>query len=394
MFFLEAWNNSSGNAWINVMVWVALSLLFFETLNFFTRERFVQWIEKSKGTQPIIAALLGIIPGCGATLFLVPLYNKRKLTFGALVASFIATMGDASFVILTQDPMSFLIITVITSIVGVIVGYIIDLSPIGDRITAESNRDENKQQERQVQKALSREEKKLIPDWYSVGEKYGITILFWLSIFVATPAAIMTLSIPDIDSSPVLGYYTAMEWMSLVIVLFFLLHYLIRKLLLNYYVHRDDRVHMDDIHHGGMHKKDFIHILSDTTTASIFMLFWIFMGTFAYELIVVEIVGEEEFIDFITVETMLFLMIFIGAIVGLLPGCGPQIAFATIFIRGGMTGAALTANTISQDGDAGFPLIATDKRGFIWIKIINFIPAIIVGLIMLIPAIEWFTFAV
>ncbi len=393
MFFLDAWNDSSGNAWINVMVWVALSLLFFETLNFFTREKFVQWIERSKGTQPIIAALLGIIPGCGATLFLVPLYNKRKLTFGALVASFIATMGDASFVILVGDPMTFLIITVITSIVGIIVGYIIDLSPIGDRITAESDRDESKQHEKQAQKALSQEEKRLLPEWYSLGEKYGITTLFWLAIFVATPAAVMTLSIPDIDSSPVLGYYTAMEWMSLVIVLFFLLYYLLRKLLLNYYVHRDDRVHMDDIHHGGMHKKDFVHILSDTTTASIFMLFWIFMGTFAYELIVVQIVGEEEFMKFITVETMLFLMVFIGAIVGLLPGCGPQIAFATIFINGGMTGAALTANTISQDGDAGFPLIATDKRGFMWIKVINFIPAIIVGLIMLIPAIEWFTFA-
>ena len=387
--FWNAWTASSGNAWVNVMIWVALSLLFFEALNFFTKEKFVKWIEKSKNTQPIIAAVLGIIPGCGATLFLVPLYNKRKLTFGALVSSFIATMGDASFVVLVAAPMSFLIMTLISSVVAIIVGYIVDLTPIGAKITSHSNIDEVKQKDKKFQKELSKSEKKILPEWFAWTEKYGVTALFWFFIVIAFPAAVMTLVVPGIADQKN-WYYDAMLPISIPIVISFLVYYLLRKIMLNYFVHRDDRVHLDSIHSGGPHKKDFLHILSDTTTASVFMLFWIFFGTFAYEFIVVQLIGEESFKKFITMKEFQVAMIFVGASIGLLPGCGPQIAFATIFIGGGMSGAAMTANTISQDGDAGFPLLATDKRGFMWIKVINFIPAILVGLLMLIPDLMWF----
>jgi hypothetical protein len=44
---------------------------------------------------------------------------------------------------------------------------------------------------------------------------------------------------------------------------------------------------------------------------------------------------------------------------------------------------------ISQDGDAGFPLIAVDRRGFFWIKICNAIPGLIIGSIMLIKVLNW-----
>jgi pimeloyl-ACP methyl ester carboxylesterase len=76
------------------------------------------------------------------------------------------------------------------------------------------------------------------------------------------------------------------------------------------------------------------------------------------------IIGKDAFMKAITIPEVQIAMVFIGVVIGMFPGCGPQIVFANIFLMGGASAAALTANAISQDGDAGFPLIAVDRRGF------------------------------
>jgi hypothetical protein len=126
--------------------------------------------------------MLGIIPGCGASLFLVPLYNKRQITFGTLTATFISTMGDASFIILTGDPASFLVITLITALIAIAIGYFIDLSGIGKKIEAQSDIDHFRNQEAKealrLKKNLSQNEKKYLPDLYHSMENFFITPWF------------------------------------------------------------------------------------------------------------------------------------------------------------------------------------------------------------------------
>jgi hypothetical protein len=68
-----------------------------------------------------------------------------------------------------------------------------------------------------------------------------------------------------------------------------------------------------------------------------------------------------------------------GALLGLIPGCAPQIVFAGIYAEGGLPFSALTANAISQDGDALFPLMAIDMKAAIVATIYTTIPALIVG---------------
>lgn len=68
-----------------------------------------------------------------------------------------------------------------------------------------------------------------------------------------------------------------------------------------------------------------------------------------------------------------------GAALGLVPGCAPQIVFAGVYANGGIPFSALTANAISQDGDALFPLMAIDMKAAIVATIYTTIPATIVG---------------
>jgi hypothetical protein len=68
-----------------------------------------------------------------------------------------------------------------------------------------------------------------------------------------------------------------------------------------------------------------------------------------------------------------------GALLGLIPGCAPQIVFAQLYAEGAIPFSALTANAISQDGDALFPLLAIDMKAAIVATIYTTIPALIVG---------------
>ena len=54
--------------------------------------------------------------------------------------------------------------------------------------------------------------------------------------------------------------------------------------------------------------------------------------------------------------------IILGVLLGMIPGCGPQVIFVSLYLKGIFPFAALLANTISQDGDALFPLFALHPR--------------------------------
>jgi len=75
------------------------------------------------------------------------------------------------------------------------------------------------------------------------------------------------------------------------------------------------------------------------------------------------------------------LSVILGAVIGLVPGCGPQIIFVSLYAKGMLPFAALLANAISQDGDALFPLLVIDRRSSLWATVITTIPALLIGII-------------
>ncbi|MUV61503.1 putative manganese transporter, partial [Halobacterium sp. CBA1126] len=68
-----------------------------------------------------------------------------------------------------------------------------------------------------------------------------------------------------------------------------------------------------------------------------------------------------------------------GALLGLIPGCAPQIVLATAYAEGAVPFSALAANAISQDGDALFPLLAVDKTAAVVASLYTTLPALAVG---------------
>jgi len=70
---------------------------------------------------------------------------------------------------------------------------------------------------------------------------------------------------------------------------------------------------------------------------------------------------------------------FIAILVGFIPGCGPQVLVATLYINGIVPFAALIGNAISNDGDALFPAIALNPKAAFLATAYSAVPAVIVA---------------
>ena len=69
----------------------------------------------------------------------------------------------------------------------------------------------------------------------------------------------------------------------------------------------------------------------------------------------------------------------IAVFVGFVPGCGPQVLVATLYLNGLLPFAALIGNAISNDGDALFPAIALNPRAALIATGYSAIPALVVA---------------
>ncbi len=76
--------------------------------------------------SPIFGALFGSVPQCGFSVISTDLFNKRKLSVGALIAVYIATSDEALPLMLSkpQFALDLLILMAIKIVFAVLVGYL------------------------------------------------------------------------------------------------------------------------------------------------------------------------------------------------------------------------------------------------------------------------------
>ena len=81
------------------------------------------------------------------------------------------------------------------------------------------------------------------------------------------------------------------------------------------------------------------------------------------------------------VESNIYLILIIAVVVGLIPESGPHMVFISLYMAGTIPFSILLVNSIVQDGHGSLPLLAESKRSFFYMKMINMIIGLIVGLI-------------
>jgi hypothetical protein len=106
-----------------------------------------------------------------------------------------------------------------------------------------------------------------------------------------------------------------------------------------------------------------------------FISVWVIGAYLAYDYLAAY-AGLDLMSAFSTIAPLLPL---IAILIGFIPGCGPQVLVATLYINGVVPFASLIGNAISNDGDALFPAIALTPRAAIVATLYSAIPALIVS---------------
>ena len=104
----------------------------------------------------------------------------------------------------------------------------------------------------------------------------------------------------------------------------------------------------------------------------------IFLWTFGTLLVINILMNFIDIQSWMT-DNMLVVLI-LAVLIGIIPESGPHLIFVTLFASGAIPFSVLLASSISQDGHGSLPLLAESKQGFLAVKSVNIIFALIIGI--------------
>jgi hypothetical protein len=320
------------DAFVQVSVFVAATLLIFYGAEKLFGFDMGLAMGKAKMMQVPIASFLGATPGCGGAVVVVAAYASGKVSFGAVVATLTATMGDAAFLLIATRPDAAAVLLPLQFAVGILTGWLIDRCvrvdyrpnggdcEIAPRIGAPRLRD------------------------YA----YLAAVLPGLVVGAA--------QIGQIEVGAVLG--VPVKWFALSGVALGLMIWTVSPV--TAMTNPCDR--------------PVTRMAEETAFISV----WVIIAYLAYDY-AAEFAGLDLKALFATIAPVLPL---IGAAIGFVPGCGPQVLVATLYVNGAIPFSALAANAISNDGDALFPAIALAPQAAIMATAFSTVPALIVAYVL------------
>ena len=327
--------NSSSDAFIAVSSFVGMTLLIF---TFLEKKNFnlQKLILNNRRFEIPICSFLGAIPGCGGAIMVMSLFTRGVVSFGAVLAALISTMGDAAFLLIAVKPEAALIILPVTFIVGIISGYI--AQPFTKNFLKEK-----------INKSISISD---LPKNKTSNKFYKL----WF--FILIPGLILGLiNAFNIDANFEIFGMDVVLVFSFSAALFCVLLWVLNPL--------------TDIQMASIHENSYRRVV-DTTC---FVTVWVIISFVLYELINLSTNGA------IFESLILFgpFLPLIAILIGFIPGCGPQIMITSMYVSGQIPMSAQIGNSISNDGDALFPAIAISAKAAIVATLYSAIPAMIIA---------------
>lgn len=377
---LDIFLTSVRDGFVQVSAFVAITVFAFSYIQYRTGGRIVRRLESSERVQPLFGAAMGLTPGCGGAIVVMPLYVRGTVSFGTVVATLIATAGDSAFVILVLAPKAALVSYSLAFAAALAFGYAIDRYGMGvERIDEAVNKLGRTATDGGVDRAssvMSNQAHDYDDHCAHNGGKHNavitpishtIHVAWWVAATAGLALGVTYLIAGAPEVSLTLGPSFAGAFTVVGLT----------GTTLSFYLYFVGRRYLGDGHVGRARESfaDTYETLVHAAMETSFVTVWVIAAYLLYEY---GILFLQVDVGAVAAAAGLFAPI-AGAVIGLIPGCGPQIVLATAYSQGGIPFSALTANAISQDGDALFPLIAIDKKAAVVASIYTTIPAIIVG---------------
>ncbi|MCD6190307.1 MAG: arsenic efflux protein [Sulfurimonas sp.] len=327
---------------IMITSFVLMMMLFIEYINVQTRGEWQKSLKKSYLGQYVLAASLGVLPGCLGAFSVVSLYSHRMVSFGALVAVMIATSGDEAFVMFSMFPETALWINFILFFIAIFSAFVIDSLFKNADFFQKNLSHEFEIHKEESCRCFSKKEifRQLREMTFTRALLLGIFTLFLLAIV-----------------SSVLGG-DLWNWKKITFTLGSLISLFIIVTVPNHFLEEHIYQHVIKKH-----------------------LLRVFLWTFGALLLVHVIENYLDITQWLQENTSTLLVI--ATALGIIPESGPHMIFVTMYAQGLVPFAVLLASSISQDGHGSLPLLAVSTKVFIWLKIINVFVALVVGFTVL-----------
>jgi hypothetical protein len=323
---------------IMISGFVFIMMVMIEYVNVQSKGVWQKHLSGNKWKQYLIAGLLGALPGCLGAFTVVALFSHQLISFGAVVTTMIATSGDEAFVMLAMFPRQAIILNVILLFVGILAGHITDKFYNPKGILKEIS----------GQNLILHEE----PDCKCFQKDK-----FWSNIF---HPSLYRLSIAIGIISLITGLATSVlsekadMWIKITLMFSFVFALFIVITVPDHFLKKHIWDHIVKIH-----------------LPRIFL--WVF--------------GILLVMHFLTlylnvntwISNNMFIVLLLAVLIGIIPESGPHLFFVTLFASGTIPFSILLASSISQDGHGMLPMLAESKKGFIAVKIINMVYALVVG---------------
>ena len=336
-------------AYLQVSTFVAATLLVFFSLEKLFKFDLTEALAGAGRWQVPLAAALGALPGCGGAIIVVTRYVSGNLSFGSVLATLTATMGDAAFLLLAKEPITGLFIIVLGFSVGVVTGLFTDWLH-GPGFMRPNDSEKSAPTEPLISE----------PDENSDLSSRFLDRLWMILILPGIGMGVALAMQYELDELLVFGGIEAPATLwgfagGMLCLVMWALPRLLPGLPTN------------NTATDGIVRRT----ISDTN----FVTSWVVFAFLLFELTV-------HFMDFDL--TSLFSSVaaltpLIAVLIGFLPGCGPQILVTTLYLSGFVPLSAQIGNAISNDGDALFPAIALAPKAAIVATLYSAIPALILA---------------
>jgi hypothetical protein len=337
------------DAYLQVSTFVAATLLIFFSLEKIFNFDLSEKLKRAGYLQVPIAAALGALPGCGGAIIVITRYLTGNLSFGAVLATLTATMGDAAFLLIAKEPTTGLFIVFLGFFVGSVTGWTTDKIHGPNFLRPQNQNDAN--------------ENKIIDTTENENSDLKSNILDCIWMIILIPSIVIgfglafQFKIDELLSVGFLNSPTTLFGFSGGVLC--LIMWLSPRLIPN-------------LPKNSTNNKNIIRrTISDTN----FVTTWVVFAFLLFE--ITNHVFDFE-LNIISAQMSVFVPL-IGVLAGFLPGCGPQIIITTLYLSGTIPMSALVGNAISNDGDALFPAIALAPKVALVATLYSGIPALIIA---------------
>ncbi|REG82893.1 putative manganese transporter [Marinomonas pollencensis] len=339
------------DAFLQVSAFVAFTLALYYGFSQHINSSVLQgWMQRKPYREVFFAGLMGVLPGCGGAIVIITQYTQGKIGFGAVVAVLTSTMGDAAFLLISQRPEDAAIVLPISVTIGIISGFITQYWLPAPAL-------ERKAKQKSIAEAPP--EPNPFELWVS-----RFSLAFWcLLILPASGIALLLAMQYDVNTLFRLPKQS-IEWFGSVAGFTCLLLWALSA--------KTDRYSELAKENDNPLPKHWIRKVAQDTQ---FVTSWVVVAFVLFELVLMYF-GDGILLS---LQEWGSGSIMLATLIGLLPGCGPQIMVTSLYLQGAVPLSAQLANAISNDGDALFPAIALAPKAALLATIYSTVPALIAG---------------